>query len=150
MTGVEVAIARLKQISALTALVGTRIYNAVAPQKCSSPFVVVRLASDQRDAHLRGLVGLGRTRVQVDYYVDEASGVDAKGQANAGADVIFGDGNGPAATGLCGWVGDVGGSPPGAHVSAVFHAGRVEDEEFDERRRWRVRQDFMVHWKRMN
>lgn len=150
MTGVEVVIDRLKQISGLTALVGSRVYNAVAPQRATAPFVVVRNISDMRDPHMRGLIDLGRTRVQVDAYVDEVSGTGAKAQVNTIADLIFGDGNGTSASGLCGWIGDVGGSPATARVSAVFHAGRVEDEEFDERRRWRVRQDFMVHWKRMN
>lgn len=150
MTGVEAVIDRLEQIAGLTAVVGTRIYNGVAPQRVTSPFVVVRNASDMRDPHLKGLDDLGRTGVIVDVYVDEASGVDAKGSANELADVIFGDGNGPDASGLCGWVGTVGGSPPTAAVSFVEYDGRDEDVEFDELRRWRVMQRFMVHWKRMN
>ena len=150
MTGVEAAIDRLEQIAPLTTLVNDRIYNSVAPQGCASPFVVVRNVSDMRDHHLRGLDDLGLTRVQVDAYVDEASGADAKGQANAVAQAIFGDGNGPTATGLCGWIGAVGGSPATGRVSGVFYAGRFEGVEFDERRRWYVRQDFMVHWKALS
>lgn len=149
MTAVEAVIERLEGLTALTALVATRIFNSVASEGCASPFVVVRNISDRREQHLRGMTDLTVDRVQVDFYVDETSGADAKGQANAGGDIIFGDGNGPNASGLAGWVGTVGGSPATAAILNVSPAGRRDEMEFDEVRRWCDSQDFMVSWKRM-
>lgn len=146
MTAVDVAIERLEDVSAVTALVGDRIYASHLPQGVTYPALLVRFVGEGVDQHLRGRNGLQRDRVQVDAYALETSGSDPYGQANAVAEAVRGNGLGTTATGLFGWIGTVGGSPPTARVRNVELLGRFEDYDPAEQRLVRVSRDYRVHW----
>lgn len=146
MTAVDVTIERLEDISALTALVSTRIFASHLPQGVTYPALLVRFVGENVDQHLRGRIGLQKDRVQVDAYALEMSGSDPYGVANAVADAVKGDGLGSDATGLFGWIGTVGGSPPTARVRNVELLGRFEDYDPAEQRLVRVSRDYRVHW----
>lgn len=145
MSPEEAVIARLEAVTPLAALVSTRIYMLKLPQKPTLPAVRVQRISNRRDQHLRGPGYPAASRVQVDAFVTEVPGADPYAAVIDVAAAIRGDGLGDSASGLWGWMGDLG-SPP-------FHIHNVElladdDPSYDgdELRLWRVRQDYMVHW----
>lgn len=64
---------RLKDASAVSAVVGTKIAWGVAPQGWSQPYIVLTVVSDIRDQHFKGFQTLRASRVQIDCYgVDQA------------------------------------------------------------------------------
>lgn len=140
MTGAEIVIERLGQLSALTALVGTRIYQVKAPQSATFPLVVVRHVFESEDMQLRGASGMVTDRVQVDAYAEEVSGADPRATARAVDAAIRGDG---ASTGLIGWTGDAGGSPS-TKVWAIRPAGVREAYEEQPKKLYRVMRDVFV------
>lgn len=71
----------LTGVSAVSALVGTRIYTHVAPEGAALPRVTVQKVSETHPDHLLGASGLVHTRVQVDCWDDDADGVIALGDA---------------------------------------------------------------------
>lgn len=144
MTPEEAVTSRLMAMTAVTALVGTRVYMLVLPQHPTLPAVRVQRIDGLRGQHLRGPDGVTRTRVQVDAYAD-AGGADGYGSVTALAAAILGNGLGSSASGLWGWIGTIG--SPGLRVLNV----EVEDDggveyEGDELGLVRYRQDFMLHW----
>lgn len=141
MSPEQAVLERILTISAVTALVSTRVYLAKMPQKPTLPAVLVQLVHEPTQYHLRG--GLrDRARVQVDAYAYEASGVDAYGQALALADAIHGD---DAGSGLSGWAGEIG--SPAMTIHAIERIQRVPEYEPDELRLHRQRQDYWVFFR---
>lgn len=139
----EVAVrARLLQLVPLAALVSARIYLHKFPQSPTWPAVRVLLVDEIRRPHLRGGSKLGRTRVQVDAYAQEASGADPYAQATAVAAAAHGD---EAGSGLQGWVGDLG-APPAIRITGLMRADRAAGYDPDELRLVRIRQDYLVHF----
>jgi len=140
-------IERLEQVNAVTAIVSTRLYAVQAPQHTTTPYLRVQLISPPHEQHLRGPSYPASYRFQVDACAAESDGGDPLGTAQDLSAAVVGDGLGPAASGLFGWIGMLGGSPTTIAVSNVelLHAG---DREFfaDEMRMVRVRTDFMFHW----
>lgn len=67
-------IARLKATAAVTALVSTRVWNLILPQKPTLPAIRVQIVTDPQIQHLRGSVDAAPARVQVDCYGAEANG----------------------------------------------------------------------------
>lgn len=63
--------------SAVSALVGSRVYYVKAPQDAVRPYVVYTLISGVPANHLEGTPGMENYRVQIDAYTDEASGAGA-------------------------------------------------------------------------
>lgn len=110
MTIEEAVRARLLEIAAVTALVGSRIWLVMNPQSPVHPSVRVQVITDRRAHHLRGPNGLREASVQVDGYVRTQAGADAYAQAVSLATAIEGDGLGEVASGLDGWIGAVGSS----------------------------------------
>jgi hypothetical protein len=143
MTPAEVVIARLLDIGAVTAWVNTRIYQLLLRQRSDLPAIRVQEIDVDAKHHLRGHVRPLMARVQVDVYVAETSGGDPLDTAHVIADAVHGDGNGPNASGLSGWIGAVG-SPP-TIVHGVFRQDRADSYEGDEVRLVRTRQDYMIH-----
>ncbi len=129
--------ARLVELSALTALVSTRIYVETLPQKPTLPAIRIQRISEFADVHLRGAQAMRRARVQVDAV---ASSLET---ATAVAEAAHGDG---AGSGLSGWQGTVGGSP-GETVFAILPADARTDYDAEELRQWRVSRDYLV-WMR--
>lgn len=144
MSPAEVVIERLGNIGGVTAIVGTRIFQLKLPQTPTLPAIRVQEIDVVDGYHLRGEVSLKPARVQVDVFVPERSAQDPLEQAHALADAIHGDGNGTSATGLSGWIGDIGGSPA-VRVHGMFRKDRADTYEGDELRLVRTRQDYMVH-----
>jgi hypothetical protein len=65
-------VARIMADSGVSALVGTRVYLGVLPQKLATwPAIVVQAIDDPQTKHLRGPNALTMARVQVDCYSSE-------------------------------------------------------------------------------
>jgi hypothetical protein len=127
---------RLLAQSALTALVGTRVYALVIPQQPTLPAIRLQQIGRDEPMHLRGPVTVFRARLQVDaiaYSKETADAVDA---------AIDGDGLGPDATGLKGWTGEIG-SPPFA-VKAILPADVREMYHPEELKQYRISRDYFV------
>lgn len=123
---------------------GDRVYMLKLPQKPTLPAVRVQRIGSVLDQHLRGPGGQQVSRVQVDSFVSDVG--DAYAAVTSLADAIRGDGLGPGATGLWGFLGELGGSPAiRVHNIQLDHDG-TPDYLFDELRMLRVRQDYLVHW----
>lgn len=142
MTPEEAVIARLSSISAVTALVSTRIRQLMFAQSETWPAVRVQLIGEVEYYTLEGSNGVLRARVQVDSVAQVGSGTDPYAAALALAAAINGDGNGASATGLSGWRGSLG-SPP-VDVKGMFRVDRGVEYEHGAERLVRVRQDYHV------
>jgi hypothetical protein len=133
VTAVLAVIARLEMVSALTALVSTRIYQGILPQGGLLPALRVQRVSENQPMHTRGSVSVFATRVQIDAVsdsVDVALNVDA---------VLYGDGAGSALVGFRGSAG-------GVLVQGIFPAGAREGYDGAELRQYKVMRDVMVRW----
>lgn len=58
----------LSGVTAVTDLVGTRIYPGQAPQGVALPYVIQFRVSTRRFPHVGGPSGMVRTRIQIDVY----------------------------------------------------------------------------------
>lgn len=143
MTIEEVVVQRVAAVAA--GLVGSRVYLDKLPQGVTFPCVRVQLVDDLLDYQLRGPTNVQRARIQVDAYAREGSGVDTYDQVATLADTICGDGLGPGASGLSGWIGAVG-SPP-VVVDGVFRVSRTRWYDPDELRVLTMSQDFIVWYR---
>lgn len=63
-------------ITAVTDLVGTRVYPSVAPADAALPFIVYSIISSEHARHLGGASGFVRRRVQFDCYDATPDGVE--------------------------------------------------------------------------
>lgn len=141
MTVETIVIDRLLAISALTALVSTRVYLDKLPQQPTYPCVRVTLISEQEDYHLRG-GGMKTARVQVDAFAKEVSGVDPYALAAAVADAVHGD---DAGSGLSGWSDAIG--SPASHVQGCFRIDRRRQYDPDELRVLTMSQDYQIAYR---
>lgn len=147
MTPEAAVIEVLGTMADVTSLVSVRIYQLRLPQKPTLPAIRVQLISEPTDYHLRGGSGMYRSRVQVDAYAVEASGQNPYVTATDLGEAIHGD---DAGSGLSGWTGLVGGSPAQLRIHAIQRVDRQVGYEDEELREVRDRQDYLVHWSRMN
>ena len=144
----EVAIRdRILGLSAVSALVSTRVFLLKVPQHVREAAVRVQLISEPTEYHARGGVGMYQSRVQVDAYAAESAGGDPYADVTGLADAIHGD---DAGSGLSGWAGEAGGSPPVLRIHTIQRVDRETSYEPDELRQVRCRQDYMVHWSRQS
>lgn len=142
MTVVEAVRSRLATVSALTALVSTRIYSLKLPQTPTLPAVRLQQVSEVEPMQLRGSSGLARARVQVDAYAQEGSGTDPYAQAHQVSAAAHGTFAGGAASGLNGWRGTVG--SPGFEILEIESAGLQEGFNPEELRQVIVSRDYFV------
>jgi hypothetical protein len=152
MTPEQAVLEQIRDISAVAALIGSRVYQLRLPQGTALPAVRVQQIGDVGDLHQRGETNLFRTRVQVDVYAVEASGTDPYDAATTLADAIHGawlDGSPTPPNGLSGWHGVASGSPPAIRVLTAIRVARAVSYEADELRQVRVRQDYQVTWKHL-
>lgn len=106
---VDTAVATvLLSMDTVTDLVAQRVRVGLLRQPETMPAICVQYVDEVEPMHARGSVGLISARVQVDFYANIRSGVDAYAEAGAVEDAAHGPGD---ATGLCGWRGSIG-SPP--------------------------------------
>lgn len=82
MSTLEIAITRLKAVTAVTDIVtANRIYPVAAPQKAVAPYVVVGLAAEEDEQLLAGAAKLYKGRVQVDCVAADGNNADLLGEA---------------------------------------------------------------------
>ena len=143
MTVEEAVWARILALPAVAAIVSTRVYQTILPQRPTLPAVRVMLVDDPRAQHFRGPEGTRKGRVQVDAY---GGGADPEAEAIALSAAIDGDGLGTNASGLFGWIGDIG-SPPFEVLNVSYASGRKKDYEAAEKREVRVILDYYVTYR---
>lgn len=139
----EVAILdRLKSQSAVTTLVGTRVYQLKLPQHPTYPAVRVQLISEPASLHMRGPENLHRSLIQVDAFANEidATNADPYGTVTRLADAID--------TALHGAAFPSTDSPPSLQVLMIKRENRIPLYEAEELRVVRISQDYYVWWKR--
>lgn len=142
MTVEEAVVARLLALSAVTALVSTRVYLDRLPQSPTYPCVRVQLIDEQQDPHMRGAMAMRVARVQVDTFAQERSGVNPYALAQTVASAVHGD---DAGSGLSGWTGEIGSPAITIHASARLDRRRSYDP--DELRVVTVSQDYQVSYR---
>lgn len=151
MTVEEAVLARVMALPAVQALTADRWWLTMYPQRPTLPAGRVQLIDDPSGYHLRGPEGTRRARVQVDTQVDDASaaGLNLNPYAvlTTLADAIEGDGEGPNASGLSGWYGDLG--SPAFLVRGCFQIDR-RGPRFDpeELKTLTMSLDYHVWWKK--
>jgi hypothetical protein len=145
MTVEEAIRARILMLSAVTAVVGTRVWLDKLPQSPIYPCARVQLIDDPASYHLRGPDGTTRARVQVDAYAKEGAGGDPYGQVTALAAAINGNGLGDSATGLSGWRGVIG--SPAFEVTGCFRIDRTRRYDPEELRILTMSQDYYVWYR---
>jgi hypothetical protein len=136
MSAVLGAIGRLEDVSAVTSLASTRIYNGILPQSPTLPTIRVQRISEDEPMHLRGSSGIYRTRVQIDSIAGAGNPI---GSAHALDAAVHGNGSGSS---LIGWTGTV----DNVRVLAVLPAGVREDYDAEELRQYRVMRDAFIWW----
>jgi hypothetical protein len=141
----EAVRARILDLAAVTALVSTRVYMLKLPQQPTLPAVRVQLVADNVEQQLRGPDGIRRGRVQVDIYAAEAAG-SPYASVTAVADALDGDGLGTNASGLFGWIGDIG-SPALEVLNVRYAAPRRAWYESEEKRQVRMMLDYYVEYR---
>lgn len=127
-------------LTAVTTLVGTRIYLDKLPQSPTYPCIRVTLVSDLTSMHARGQTGLKVARIQVDSYAKELSGVDPYALVAAVAAAVDGDG---AGSGLAGYVDDPAVSPWGP-IRMIQRLDRRRQYDPEELRVLTMSQDYQV------
>jgi hypothetical protein len=135
MTAAQVIRSRLAALAAVTALVGDRIYVSKLPADVTVPAIRVVEIDTLQAAHLRGVDGWQRSRVQVDCIAQEASDVDAYSVAHALDRAVWGSGDGTA---LGGW--------QSSTVQAVLPADVRDVYDPPPLSQYRVVRDVWVTW----
>lgn len=145
MTPAEVVRARILAISAVTALVGSRVYSVIFPESVTWPAVRVQDIGQVEDLHLRGAVGAIRGRVQVDVISGVRNGVSSLQEAKTVMALIHGDGGGSGNTpsGLNAWSGSVG--SPAIQVDLIEPVDYRERFEAEEIKAWMISRDYRAH-----
>jgi len=119
----EAVRARVLSLATVVAIASTRVWMQQLPQSPIYPAVRVTFIDDPTVYHLRGPQGTTPARVQVDCYAKRASGVDTYTQVTDLHAAVDGDGLGTQASGLSGFIGDIG-SPP-FQIKGCFARGRA-------------------------
>jgi hypothetical protein len=131
MSPTNVIRTRLLAVSAVTALVVSRVTVEVTPQSKDLPAIRVSLVSVKDHGHLRGTKATTEAVVQVDSLSTSLAG------ARALADAAYGDG---AGSGLAGFEGTV----STATVQAILPDQERQDFVGDEVKTYRVSRDYTV------
>ena len=142
MSPEEAVVERLLDVPAVTAIVGTRVWLVMLPQSPVMPCVRVQQISQiDEGLHDRGAGGVGWARVQVDAIAGMATGGNGYQTVRQLTDAIHGDGRGPNATGLLGWVGAIG----PLTITGIFSIlDGVAEFDPDELQQIRIRRDYQV------
>lgn len=134
---------RLISLTSVTSLVQDagatwpRIYTVILPQGVKLPAIRIQRIGQIEEMHLRGPINVFRARVQVD------SVGATKAQADEVDAAVQGDGLGSNATGLKGFKGTIGTSPPFV-IHAILPADIRDGYDAEELRQYKVQRDFFV------
>jgi hypothetical protein len=134
---------RLLALSAVTALVGQRVWTFSLPQDPTLPAVCIQQVSEVEELHLRGTSKWKRARVQIDAVAGETSGGDPYDTAIDVDAAVYGGFSAGAATGLAGFSGTVG----GVEIGVIRPVDRREDYSPDELRQVRISRDWFVDFR---
>jgi hypothetical protein len=149
MTVEQAILARVLSLSTVRAITADRWWLTIYPQQPTTPAGRVQLVDDPAGYHLRGPDGTRRARVQVDTQVSEAAAANlAVNPYNLLTDLhgaLEGDGKGPQASGLSGWVGEVG-SPPFLIRGCFTIERRGPRYDPEELQTLTMSQDYYVWW----
>lgn len=137
MSAALAVVKRLEGLSAVTTLVGTRIYQVKLPPKGIFPSIRVQRVGNDEFMHMRGVNRLMRARVQVDSIASEEYTPDVVTAATAVDAAVHGSGDGTA---LGGWKGVV----SGITVTGILPAGVREGYDALELRQFKVMRDYWV------
>lgn len=66
----------------VAALIGTRLYPDMLPEKVTYPAAVIQAIDIVRPNPLRGVASLARARIQIDVYAQPTSGVGSRAKAD--------------------------------------------------------------------
>jgi hypothetical protein len=134
----------VESLSALTALVSTRIYMLKLPQGALTSAVRIQLISEGTRYSHDGRDRVVGARVQVDAYAPETSGGDPYATVMQIAEAIHGNGLRASPTGLDGFQGDLG--SPAFHIAAVLRMMRTTGYDPDHLRLVRCQMDYQVDY----
>jgi hypothetical protein len=127
---------RMMDLSAVTALVSSRVYVQVLPQRPTLPAVRLQKIDEQQGMQFRGSIGVVRARVQVD-------AVSTTREASLEIDqAIAGTGDG---TGLIGWRGTV--ASPSEEILAILPSNVTEQYDADDLNQFKVIRDYIVWYR---
>jgi hypothetical protein len=141
MTVEGAIVSRLKADSAVSAIVGSRVYRLKLPQQPTLPAIrVQRVSRVEYEGHLRGRSGRFRSRIQIDAFASEydSQNPDPLGTQDALMTAID--------NAIVGKAFDSGDSPPTIQVWVVLSANAYEEYEAGELRQVRGPQDYFVTW----
>lgn len=128
------------RVMALSTPAGARVYMLTLPQQPTLPAVRVQRISGGLNQQLRGPSPPHVARVQVDCYATTYAAAEVLALA------IRGNGLGPSATGLWGWIGSMG-SPAIDVLNIEVPADVSVRFDADEHNFARISTDYLVHWK---
>jgi hypothetical protein len=129
---------RLLSLPAVTDLVGTRIYALTFPQSLTAPALRLQEIDRVSMMHLRGVVEIRRSRVQIDAVEADHHG-DPYARAHALAAAVRGSLASGAASGLAGFRGEIAGIP----ITGIL--ADDQRERYDAETQFvRIEQDFIV------
>lgn len=144
MTPATAIAERLLSLTAVTDLVGQRVRVLRLDQSELYPAIRVQEMVPNESGHLRGSVGVFRSRVQVDVFANAASGADPYALAAEIVAAVHGNG---AGSGLAFYAGIVGGSPA-FQIDVIEPAGGAMPQfDPDELQLVRMSRDYMVTWR---
>lgn len=147
MTIEEAVRTRLLAISPVSALVSTRVWMFKLPQKPTLPAIRIQKISNVTHQHARGPVAQQTARIQVDAYDSELNVSDPYASTTVLARAVHGDGLGPSATGLFGWIGVIASGGEFIRMKAVRRVMDGPSEyEGGELRLVVNRQDYVIDW----
>lgn len=127
---------RILDLAAVTALVGSRVYVQILPQRPTLPAVRLQKIDEQQGMQFRGVIGMARARVQVDAVSTTREASLAIDQAIAGA----GD-----ASGLLGWRGTAG--SPSVEIVGIFPVNVTEQYDAEDLNQFKVIRDYFVWYR---
>lgn len=136
---------RVVSLPAVTALIGARVWTDKLPEQATYPCARVQFVDDTVPYQLRGPIGTQSARVQVDAFAREVSGIDPYDQALDVLEAIEGDGGGRNATGLAGFIGEIG--SPALEILGCFPQSRRRDYDPEELRIVTMSRDFIIWYR---
>jgi hypothetical protein len=130
---------RILDIDAVTALVASRVYVQILPQRPTLPAIRLQRISDIQGMHLRGAGGKSSARVQCDIVAT------TREAALAILAELDGPGDGSA---LIGWRGEVG--SPGFEIDSIAPANITERFDAEDLTQFKVIRDYFVDYQAMH
>lgn len=127
--------------AAVAALVGTRVYTGVMPQRPTLPLVTLKKIDKLSDLTLEDAVGPNTLRVQVDCWAQDGTGTSGVDNVRALADVVNGSDDQSSAGPLHGYHG----TSEGQRINLIRLLVERSTEYESDTKLYRVSADYAVH-----